>query len=293
MPELPEVETIVRDLRPQIVGRRIVGVQTDWPKCFTYPKSAAGFRRAVVGRTITGIGRRAKRILIYLDTEWLLVIHQKISGRLLAGHWERVQLAQPGGGRRRVWRPIPPSGGRYVHLLFDLDDGRQLALSDLRKFGTAMVGRAADILNRADMRMLGPEPLDRRFTLDVFRQLCARRRGRIKSLLMNPTFIAGIGNLYSDEILYAARLHPLSRIERLEPPHLDALYRSLRSVLRRAVRLRGTGVDAPPLPLAGAKGYDRVRLVYHRSTCPHGHTLTRIRVGGRSAHFCPIEQKLV
>lgn len=293
MPELPEVETIVSDLRPAIVGRRIVGVQTDCPKYFTFPKSAAAFRRGVIGRTIVGIDRRAKRILIHLDRDRLLVIHQKISGRLLVGKWERVDVRGASGRRRRVWRPISPSGGRYVHLLFALDDGRQLALSDLRKFATVLCGRAAVVLDLPEMQALGPEPLDPQFTLARFRSLCAGRRGRLKSLLTNPAFIAGIGNIYSDEILFAARLHPLSRVEHLESRHLKALYRSIQSVLRRAIRLRGTGVDAPPLPLAGAKGYDRIRLVYHRSICPLGHPLTRVKIGGRSAHFCPTEQELV
>lgn len=293
MPELPEVETIVSDLRPRLVGRRIVGVQTDWPKYFKFQKSAGAFKRGVVGRTITAIDRRAKQIVIRLDADRLLVIHQKISGRLLVGNWTRAHKARPGGGRRTVWRPIPPSSGRFVHLIFDLDDGRQLALSDLRKFATVLCGRAAVVLNLPEIRALGPEPLDARFTFAEFKRLLARRRGRVKSLLMNPAFIAGIGNIYSDEILYVAGLHPLSRVDRLEERHLKALYRSIRSVLRRAIRLRGTGVDAPPLPVSGAKGYDRVRLVYHRTTCPRGHPLARITVGRRSAHFCPTEQTLV
>ncbi len=109
--------------------------------------------------------------------------------------------------------------------------------------------------------------------------------------LMNPAFIAGIGNIYSDEILYAAGVHPLSAIDRLSERRLEALFRAIRTVLRRAIRLRGTGVDAPPRPERGAKGYDRVRRVYHRVVCPHGHRLRRIKVAGRSAHFCPVEQR--
>lgn len=293
MPELPEVETIVRDLRPVLVGRRVVGVETDWPKYFQFPKTTAAFKRGVIGRTITAIDRRGKRIVIHLDADRLLVIHQKISGRLLVGNWKRAAAARPGGGRRIVWRPMSANGGRYVHLVFDLDDGRQLALSDLRKFATVLCGEAAVILNRPEIRTLGPEPLSAQLTFARFTQLFARRRGGIKALLMNPTFIAGIGNIYSDEILYVAGLHPLSRVERFEERQLKALYRSIRSVLRLAIRLRGTGVDAPPLPAAQSMGYDRVRLVYHRTTCPRGHPLTRIKVGGRSAHFCATEQELM
>ncbi len=143
-----------------------------------------------------------------------------------------------------------------------------------------------------EMSGLGPEPLDPRFTYADFKKRIARRTGRVKPLLMNPAFIAGIGNIYADEILYVAGIHPLSAVEHLRTRDFAALFRSIRTVLRRAIRLRGTGVDAPPRPERLAQGYDRVRLVYHRTTCPRGHRLRRIRIAGRSAHFCPVEQRL-
>lgn len=136
MPELPEVETIVNDLRPRLVGRRIVGVETDCPKYFG-PRSVRHFERCVLGRTITGVVRRAKRILVHLDGDRLLVTHQKISGRLLVGRWRRRDRA--GAASSSAWEPDSPSGGRFVHLLFDLDDGQQLGLSDLRKFATILL----------------------------------------------------------------------------------------------------------------------------------------------------------
>ncbi len=290
MPELPEVETIVNDLRPQLVGRRIVGVLTDCPKYFRPPSSFREFERCVRGRTIGDVTRRAKRILIPLNGDLLIVIHQKISGRLQIGTW-RHHRRRSGPGNSSLWEPEPPGAGRFVHLLFDLDDGRQLALSDLRKFATVLCGRRAEVMARPEMMALGPEPLAPRFTYSKFKKRIARRKGGIKALLMNPGFIAGIGNIYSDEILYVAGIYPLSSVEHLRESHLAALFRSIKAVLKEAVRLRGTGVDAPPAPAAGAKGYDRVRLVYHRATCPRGHRVARIKVGGRSAHFCPTEQE--
>lgn len=289
MPELPEVETIVNDLRPKLVGRRILRIESDCPKYFR-TASLGAFRRCVLGRTIRGVERRAKRILIHLDGDWLIVIHQKISGRLLVGRWRR-RVRRSGAGSSSAWEPQPPGGGRFVHLLFDLDDGRQLGLSDLRKFATVLYGRRADIMALPEMNGLGPEPLAAQFTCAEFKKRIARRTGRIKPLLMNPAFIAGIGNIYADEILYVAGIHPLSAVERLRHEDVIALFRSIRTVLRKAIRLRGTGVDAPPRPEQAARGYDRVRLVYHRATCPRGHQLRRIRVGGRSAHFCPVEQR--
>lgn len=298
MPELPEVETIVQELRPHLVGRRIVAVHTDWPKYFQFPKTRAKARDCIAHRRITGVDRRAKNILIHLSGHHLLVIHQKISGRLLIGNWERKPPEPSETNRHSLWRAVPSSGpadprrGRFIHLVFDLDDGRQMALSDLRKFAKVLCGPEDVITALPALRKLGPEPLDPQFTFRRFAQQFERKKGAIKQILMDPTFIAGIGNLYSDEILYAAKLHPLSRAEHLGLSHLRALYRAMRSILRRAIALGGTGFPGP----GGVKrGYDRVLMVYSRKgeLCPRGHMIERIKIGGRSAHFCRAEQELV
>jgi formamidopyrimidine-DNA glycosylase len=144
-------------------------------------------------------------------------------------------------------------------------------------------------LNLDEIRRLGPEPLDPWRTFSDFARLFEGRTGRIKALLMNPTFIAGIGIIYSDEILYAARIQPLSRVDQLVEPGLSSLYRCMRAVLQKAIRLRGTGIEGSRDSPAG---YDRVRMVYQQKLCPKGHAVHRIRASGRSAHFCPVEQKL-
>ena len=293
MPELPEVELIVRDLRPSIVGRKILGVHTDWPKYFRLPRSTAAFKASAVGKAITAVDRRGKNVLIHLTDDYLLLIHQKISGRLLVGNWERVPAARGTGPRSSPWQPIssgPGSGaprGRFIHLLFDLDDGRQLGLSDLRKFAKVLCAREAVILDLPEIRKLGPEPLDPRFTFLRFERLFTGRKGRIKQMLMNPEFITGIGNIYSDEILYTAGIHPLSLLAHLRQPQLRALYDAMKRVLRKALRMGGTGIGGSH---AGETGYDKVRMVYQRTTCPRGHKIERMKVGGRSAHFCPEEQ---
>jgi formamidopyrimidine-DNA glycosylase len=134
--------------------------------------------------------------------------------------------------------------------------------------------------------------LDPQFTLARFKQLFAGRKGRIKQMLMNPKFIAGIGNIYSDEILYAAGIHPLSRLTKFQEPQLKTLYRSIKTVLKKAVRMRGTGIVGGSAAARAEQGYDKVRMVYQRRECPRGHEIQRIRIGGRSARFCPVEQKL-
>ena len=294
MPELPEVELTVRDLRANIVGRTIVNLETDWPKYFKLPKSQAAFRERVAGRRIIAVDRRGKSILIHLSEDYLLLIHQKISGSLLVGNWERVRDAESG---RLRWLPappapgLPPTRGRFVHLLFNLDNGRQLGLSDLRKFGKALCAKEELILDLPEMRNLGPDPLDPQFTFARFLELFAGRRGRIKQQLMNPNFIAGIGNLYSDEILYTAGIHPLTPLQHLRESQLKLLYDAIELVLRKALRMGGTG-KKPSTPSGEEAGYDRVRMIYHRTVCPHGHTVVRLKTGGRTAHFCPEEQRL-
>jgi formamidopyrimidine-DNA glycosylase len=298
MPELPEVEAIVRELRPQLIGRQIVGIHSDWPKYFQLPKTQAKAQDCITRRRITGVERRAKNILIHLSGRHLLVIHQKISGRLLIGNWERKPPGPLETDRHSLWRAVPssdpadPRRGRFIHLVFDLDDGRQLALSDLRKFAKVLCGPEDVIAALPALRKLGPEPLDAQFTFRRFEQLFSRKKGAIKQILMDPNFIAGIGNLYSDEILYAAKLHPLSRAEHLGRTHLSALYRAMRGMLLRAIALGGTGFPGP----GGVKrGYDRVLMVYGREgePCPRGHIIERIKIGGRSAHFCRAEQELI
>ncbi len=295
VPELPEVEIIARDLRANLVGRKILNVRTDWPKYFKLPKSSAAFKSCVAGRYITAVDRRGKNVLIHLAEGYLLLIHQKISGRLLVGNWRRVQDRKAG---RTRWQPapsppgMPPSKGRFVHLLFDLDDGRQLGLSDLRKFGKALCAKEEVILGLIEIRNLGPEPLDPRFTFSRLKKLFTGRKGRIKQMLMNPNFVAGIGNIYSDEILYAAGIHPLASLAHLQETQLRSLYDAMKRVLRKAIRLGGTGVDSPTSSDAEA-GYDRVRMVYQRVVCPRGHPIERLKIGGRSAHFCPTEQHLL
>jgi formamidopyrimidine-DNA glycosylase len=292
MPELPEVEVIVNELRPRLVGRRIVGVQTDWPKYFQLPKAETDFRSCIRGRRINSVSRRAKYILIRLSGNHLLAVHQKISGRLLVGRWVR----KPVGRHYSQWQPSrsgdnAPPRGRFIHLVFELDNGEQLALSDLRKFAKVLCGPEQAILHLPEIRDLGPEPLAPEFTFLKFEGLFIRKRGALKQVLIDPTFVAGIGNLYSDEILYVARLHPLTRVEHLKTGHLRILYRSIRTVLWQAIRLGATGTPGPD---GSKRGYDRILSVYGREgqRCPQGHVIERIKIGGRSAHFCPVEQKL-
>jgi formamidopyrimidine-DNA glycosylase len=271
MPELPEVETVARGLREPLVGRTITGMMARWPRCIAFPPLDE-FQGQIAGRQVVSIGRRGKYVVIGLDRGSLL-IHLKMSGRL------------------RVVGPDEPPD-KHAHTLFDLDDGRQLRFQDARKFGRVYL---VDNLEQVTAG-LGPEPLADDFSLDEFRRLLARRSGRLKSLLLSQEFVAGLGNIYADESLFAARLHPLRKANSLTMDEQAHLYEAIRTVLGSAVASRGTTLDDQGYTdIQGQAGAYQERIaVYGRKglPCPQcGTPVERVVLGGRSTHFCPQCQK--
>jgi formamidopyrimidine-DNA glycosylase len=271
MPELPEVETVARGLRGPLLGRTITGVTARWPRTIACPPPDE-FCEQIAGRQVVSIGRRGKYVVIGLDRGYLL-IHLKMSGRL------------------HVVQPDHPLN-KHTHTLFDLDDGRQLRFQDTRKFGRVYLVDGLEQIT-AD---LGPEPLADDFSLAEFRRILARRSGRLKALLLNQRFLAGLGNIYADESLFAARLSPLRKADSLTPDEQARLYESIRTVLGTAIASGGTTLDDQGYTdvngLAGA--YQGQIAVYGRKgqPCPVcGTPVERVVVGGRSTHFCPQCQK--
>lgn len=267
MPELPEVETVARGLGAHLVGRTIKNVTIRWPRTIAFP-SVEEFERLVAGRRVASVGRRGKYLVVGLD-EGCLLIHLKMSGRLGV-----VPAAQ--------------SLDNHTHTYFDLDDGRQLRFRDVRKFGRIyLVDDAGQVTTD-----LGPEPLATDFDLEDFCRLLARRSGRLKSLLLNQQFLAGLGNIYADESLFAARLHPLRKADSLDPEEQARLFHAIRSVLSQAVAGRGSTLDdSGYVDAEGQPGaYQEQIAVYGRrgEPCLSCQTpIDRIVVGGRSTHFCP------
>ncbi len=267
MPELPEVETVARGLRSLLIGRTFVNAFVGWPRTIARP-GADEFPKAIVGRRVVSVGRRGKYVVIELDQGFLLV-HLKMSGRL--------QVV-----------PADELVDKHVHLLLDLDNRWQLRFRDERKFGRVyLVEDPVEVTAE-----LGPEPLSDDFTLAEFRRLLARRKGRLKPLLLNQHFLAGVGNIYADEALYDARLHPLRSADSLTPDEQARLYRSIRSVLSSAVESRGTTLSDGGYTDASGQmgGYQERIAVYGRGGRPClrcQSTIERMVIGGRSAHFCP------
>jgi formamidopyrimidine-DNA glycosylase len=278
MPELPEVETIARELRPLVVGRTIVDASFDWPNQVKHP-APDEFVDAVSGREILAVERRAKWIVAPLGPAReggdpaVLAIQVKMTGQL--------DVVSPDAPR-----------DKHVHVVFDLDDGMELRLRDTRKFGRVAVyaPEQAD----AVLGELGPEPLGEEFTLVDFRRLLRRRKGRLKTLLMNQEFLAGVGNIYADEALWRARLHPLRSAAALRPDQERLLYTSLRDVLEEAIERRGSSVDSYRAP-EGRGNMQSYLNVYGRTgkPCPRcGRPTRRIVIGARSTHFCSWCQRL-
>ena len=271
MPELPEVETVVRGLREPLLGRRITGAWLDWPNSLVFP-APDEFLAALPGESFRKLGRRGKYILAELDHA-TLIIHLKMTGRLYVA---------PIGAEHEA--------DRWVHFRFGLDDGRELRFSDARKFGRVyLVPDAARIVGA-----LGPEPLADDFSFEAFQARLAGRSGILKPLLLNQAFVAGIGNIYADEALHRAGLHPLRAANSLSEEEQRRLYVGVREALAEGVLRQGASIRWYRKP-DGTQGTSQETFRAYGRTgqpCPVcGTPIERIVVGQRATHFCPTCQR--
>ena len=282
MPELPEVETVARDLRARILSAKITGARCSWARTLR-SHSPEAFAEAVAGRQVEAVGRRAKQVVIELSGDAALTIHLKMTGQLFVVPAEA---------------PEDP----YIRLVLELADGREIRFRDIRKFGRiGLYGRdpvTGELVTEAGgaavFAALGPEPIDATFTVRDFRRRLRRRSGRLKPLLLDQTFIVGVGNIYADEALWAARLHPLRTAGTLRPTDERHLYQAVRSILAEAVDRRGSSIDDYTAPDGDGSMQEHLK-VYQRTgePCPRcGRPVKRIVVGARSTHFCSWCQRL-
>ncbi len=292
MPELPEVETIVRGLKKKVLRRTFVDVWTDFSKLIKKPKNFEEFKKEIKEKKIQKIWRRGKNIIFNLSDGLSLLIHQKLTGHLLYGNWNMRQgkwLAEEKG-----WLEDPVN--RFIHLMFWLDNGRMLALSDLRKFAKVELWDKEELRTSEEMKSLGPEPLERDFTSEKFKNILIKQKGKIKQVLMNQKVIAGIGNIYSDEILWEAEIHPFKEINGLSAGEIRKIYGAIKKILNRAIRLKGDSMSDYRLITGEKGGYQKIQKVYQQEDkpCPRKDSgiIQRVKIGGRSAHFCPVCQKM-
>lgn len=298
MPELPEVQTIVDDLNKKIIGRKIVGVWFDASKIIKKPKPS-DLEKQIKGLKIVEIKRRGKNILIYLEKcqasgikcrMFLLLVHQKLTGHLLYGKWRVEKVNRSSFTVRSLIRGLlEEKVNNYIHLIFYLDNDWQLALSDLRKFAKVMFGKKEEIENLPDLKKLGFEPMDKNFNFEKFKNLISKKSGKTKQILMNQKIIAGIGNIYSDEILWKAKIHPFKPANKLTSAELKRIFSAMKEILKKAVNLRGTSIS-DYRDTGGKSGkYGEIRKTYQREGKPCFRckvSIKRVKMGGRSAYYC-------
>ncbi|HEX5744067.1 MAG TPA: bifunctional DNA-formamidopyrimidine glycosylase/DNA-(apurinic or apyrimidinic site) lyase [Candidatus Saccharimonadales bacterium] len=284
MPELPEVETIRAGLAELLPGRRVKAVEHDWPKAF--PNSEADVREFIVGAEIKTVRRRAKVLIMELPSGYSLVIHLKMTGQLVF----RAADIRFGAGHPSdsLVGDLPDKSTRVT---LDFADGSRLFFNDQRKFGWMRLVPTAQVARLDFFKKIGPEPLEKGFTAKVLEERAARRRkSNVKSVLMDQTVLAGVGNIYADEALWGAKIHPAALVKDLGPADFRRLYKELLYVLKLAID-KGGSTDRNYVDVNGRRGsYLGFARVFRREgqPCPRcGTDIIKIRVAGRGTHVCP------
>jgi formamidopyrimidine-DNA glycosylase len=272
MPELPEVETIRRQLERKVVGKAITEAEVlDPPWCA--PRAPGEIEKALRGRRIRAVGRRGKYLVMELDQERFLVMHLRMTGNLL---WT-------GPGET-------PDEQRYLRFRMILDDGARILFVDQRRFGTGIVIEGRDAFDDYLGRRLGPEPLEVSFTAELLKETAQGRRAPVKAFLLDQRRVAGIGNIYADEALFRARIHPLKPAGRLRMWELQRLRDAIVAVLEEGIVSFGASIDNYR-DANGAEGQMQNRFLVHLregERCPRcGSTVTKLRAAGRGTYVCP------
>lgn len=283
MPELPEVETVRIGLLRLLPGLQIKSVSFDWPKGF--PNTEADVDQFVIGAKVIGVARRAKVLLIELSTKYSLVVHLKMTGQLVFRGKEVFGAGHP---NESLVGDLPDKSTR-VTLTFT--DGSQLFFNDQRKFGWMRLIPTSEVMNLDFFQKVGPEPLSSDFTWQVFRDRCKRRKNsNIKAVLLDQTVLAGVGNIYADEALWGAKIHPNKLVKELSDEQFGTLYEELIMVLKLSIE-KGGSTDRNYVNAEGKKGsYMSFARVFRRENqaCPRcGTIIEKIRVAGRGTHVCP------
>lgn len=299
MPELPEVQTTVDGLNKELKNLKITDVWTDYKSLFhtgknniKNPEYFPQFKKDVVGSKITKASRAGKNVLIHLGNGKTILTHMKMTGHYIYGSYFL---------EGKTWKPKEKTGpltdpyNRHIHLVFTLSNKKHLVFCDTRTFAKIFIFDTENEKTIADLMDLGPDPLSDQFTYEVFKnQILKRPNAPIKQVLLDQELIAGIGNIYSDEILFAAGLHPLSKVSKIPEKNLKAMYRAAKIVLARGIDFGGDSTsdyrNIYGLPGQFQNKHQAYRHTGQPCSKKDGGTIERLKVGGRSAHFCPKHQ---
>ncbi len=306
MPELPEVHTIVSDLNKVLPGLKIQDVWCDLPRLWGVkagcvkniiknPKTLASFKKQIVSKKILSVKRVGKNILISLDKNKTILIHQKMTGHMLYGKWEKT------GEGKYPWVATQKGvlkddlQNRFLHLIFYLSNGKQLSLSDIRKFAKVLICETDKLGELKDIKDIGPDPLEKNFTFKKFKEILKGRKGEVKNVLMKQELISGIGNIYSNDILWEAGVYPFKKLQDLNEKELEKIFKAIKKILKQGVKLRGDSIVDYRDAFGKKGGYQNFHKVYQKEgqKCgkKDGGKIKRIMKNGRSTFFCPVHQK--
>ena len=288
MPELPEVETVRSGLAKLLPGRAIADVEFDWPKSF--PNAINDVEQFLIGSKVTSVHRRAKVLLIELSTNYTIVIHLKMTGQLVFVGQERFGAGHPNDS---LINELPDKSTRVT---FRFIDGTKLYFNDQRKFGWVRLMPTVEVQNLAFFQKVGPEPLSDDFTWQtLYSRMQRRKNSNIKSVLLDQTILAGVGNIYADESLWGAKIHPTTLVKNLKQGQVKLLFTELQFVLQLAID-KGGSSNHTYVNAEGKRGsYMDFARVFRREKlpCPRcKDVIVKTKVAGRGTHTCPTCQKI-
>ncbi len=289
MPELPEVQTTVSGLDHHIPGLTIKDVWTEYNSPYFHggdtikdPKYFQYFKKKIKGTKIIGVTRRAKNVLIHLSNKYTILIHMKMTGHIMYGDYNKADPYN-----------------RFIRLIFYLSNGKNIELCDTRKFAKVTLINSENLYDNKHLKDIGPEPLEKEFTFTIFKnQINKKKNGKIKLVLMDQSIIAGIGNIYADESLWIASIHPTHIVSEIKENKLKELYKAIRNILLRSIDFGGDSMS-DYRNIHGEKGkfqeehraYRKTGTECSKKGCKG--KIIRIVVGGRGTHFCNTHQKLI
>lgn len=269
MPELPEVETVRRLLEKKIIGKSIKDIKINFPKIIAN-LSFQKFIGRVRERKILFLSRRGKFLIFHLSGGKILISHLRMTGQ-----WLVVK---------------PAADSKFIHLVFYLSNGHKLVYSDIRKFGRIWLIDKKELPKFKPLLKLGPEPMSAEFSLADFRKRLRKYKTRIKTVLLNQELVAGLGNIYADEVLFLAGVRPTRKANNLTRTEISKIYEAIKDIIPLAIRHKGTTVVNYTTPDGGSGGFQEKLKVYGRKgqECPRcGREIRRIVLGGRGTHYCP------
>jgi formamidopyrimidine-DNA glycosylase len=289
MPELPEVETTKKDLASRIVSKKTIKCWTDVPSrvsvCSDFKKKKID--QIIENKIIQEVERKGKNIIIHLSDDVSILIHQKISGHVLFGKWKK---------QGDSWIPedkkLMEKVNSFIHFIVFLSNKEMIALSDPRKFFKVEFWKKKDLMESKTIKELGPDALE--ISLKEFQERLTKKKQEIKKLLLNQSFVSGIGNIYSDEILWEARISPFRKANSLSEKETKIIYQTILKVLKKALALKGDSVSDYRLITGEKGGYQNLHNVYQKENqaCKRkdGGIIQKKKFGSRALRYCPVCQ---